>query len=422
MKHILAGLPCLLIALSPSAAGGQTLSLEAARTAAAAASPDVRLAREAVTVARGRERQAAAWQNPVLGWSHEQTSAGGQSNSQNIVALDVPLELTGQRGARVAAARLRRQAAEASLAWAMMQAEFDVTRAYALVVAADRRAALAASAAESFTEALRASEQRVSAGDQSGYAHRRLRLEAARYAVLRGDAELARRTARLNLAALIQAAGESAASEWVLSDSLRALAIPAAAESLVSVALAGRPDLRAAALEADALTESARLARRERIPVPTLTAGLKDERVLGGGPALSGFVVGVSLPLPVFDRRAGLILASDAEQRGRLAAKDALVIRITREVREAVAGVRAAAEQVELIAPRLGEEARAALASVRLAYAEGEVSLVEWLDAVRAYQESETGLAALRAELFIRHAALARAVGASPITGRGADR
>ena len=185
------------------------LSPEAAREAARRVSPDLRAAREAVAAARARERQAGAFPNPAIAYSREQTSGGGQSNSQNIAMLEQPLEIAGQRAARRDAARLRAEAATARLAAAELQLDYDVTRAYALAVAADRRATLAQQAATAFGEARTVSERRLAAGDVSGYANRRVRLEAARYAALRADALLARRTARLALASLIAASPES---------------------------------------------------------------------------------------------------------------------------------------------------------------------------------------------------------------------
>jgi len=57
-------------------------------------------------------------------------------------------------------------------------------------------------------------------------------------------------------------------------------------------------------------------------------------------------------------------------------------------------------------------ESAAALRAAQVAYDEGEISLAEWLDAVRAYQEAEVSYATLRAESLIRRAALERAIGA----------
>jgi outer membrane protein TolC len=82
-----------------------------------------------------------------------------------------------------------------------------------------------------------------------------------------------------------------------------------------------------------------------------------------------------------------------------------------REVLETADALRAAQEQLRAIGPSIQADAAVALRSAQTAYAEGEITLLEWLDTVRAYQETEATLANLRAELVIRAAALERAVG-----------
>jgi outer membrane protein TolC len=47
-----------------------------------------------------------------------------------------------------------------------------------------------------------------------------------------------------------------------------------------------------------------------------------------------------------------------------------------------------------------------------VAYREGEISLLEWLDTIRAYHEAESAYADLRSEYITRRAALERATGA----------
>lgn len=415
--------PSLIVAQQPSPT---RLTLTQAREAARAVSSEVRAARAAVAAAAGRERQAAAHPNPTLSYDREQTSASGGSNSQNIAALEQRVELGGIRGGRIDGARLRREAAEERLAAVAAQIDFETARAYALVLAADRRALLAEQASEAFDQALSVSEHRLAAGDVSGYANRRLRLEAARYATLRAEALLAQRTARLELAALV---GDSPSSitavRLELLDSLPSNTVPlsrmvngaaagvsyAASDTLVALAFATRADLRALEREVAAARADAHLAARERTPAPVFSIGFKNEQIAGIPGQGTGFIAGVSLPLPLWDRRAGTIAATDAESARRAAETDALRRRIAREVGAAYDAYAALGTQLRTLAPHVGAETSAAMRAVQVAYSEGEVTLVEWLDAVRAYQEAESGYATLRGEALIRRAELERAVG-----------
>jgi cobalt-zinc-cadmium efflux system outer membrane protein len=174
----------------------------------------------------------------------------------------------------------------------------------------------------------------------------------------------------------------------------------------------------AAEREAAAAAADARAAGRERIPVPVASAGWKTERVTTGGSRLDGFVAGIALPLPLWDRRGGAVSAARADARRRGAEVEMVRRRVMRETEEALAALHAAEEEVARLGPALGPEARAALNAAESAYTEGEIALVEWLDAVRAYHEAESVFVTLQAELHVRRAAFERATGGTLLEDR----
>jgi cobalt-zinc-cadmium efflux system outer membrane protein len=390
---------------------GRELSLQQARHLAEQVSPELASARAAVRVAEGRARQAGAFPNPVASYSREQTSGSGIETSQDIIALEQALELGGQRGARRAAARELITANQARLAGARSQLWFDVTRAYAQAVAADRRATLTDQAAQVFGEAGRVGRERLAAGDISGYEHRRIRLESARYAALRAEAGLARAKARRTLATLLSAPDRPVESQaLVLTDTIPGNRLQVSPDSMAGLALAHRPDLVALEREAAAAEAEARLARAERIPTPTLGGGYKREQAPGGG-SLDGYTAQLSLPLPLWDRRGGAVQAADAERERRQADRAALRRRTELEVREAYDAYQTLGSQLNALGSRIQEDARPGIRAAQAAYREGETSLIEWLDAVRAFHEAESTYAALAAEHTIQRATLERLTG-----------
>lgn len=390
---------------------GRDLSLSEARVLAEQASPEITAARAAVRAAEGRTRQAGALPNPIASYSREQTSGGGVTNAQDLITLEQRLELGGQRGARRAAADALRAAAEARLTATRAQIRFDVARAYAQAVAADRRAALASEAAKIFTEAGRVGRERLAAGDMSGYEHRRIRLEAARYAAQEAEAQMIRANARRSLATFLSASDRTVQPDsLVLTDTLVPSPLVVPADSLVVLALARGPELLAVQQEAGAAQAEARLARAERIPTPALAGGYKHERAPGGA-SLGGFVAQISLPLPLWDRRGGAVQAADAEAERHQANLQTLQRYTERDVRAAYESSQALATQLEVLGQRLNQDARTGLRSAQVAYREGETSLVGWLDAVRAYQEVESTQVTLWAEYVGRRAELERATG-----------
>ena len=406
------------------------LTLAEARATARRVSPDLRAAQAAVEAAEARARQAGAFPNPTLAYSHERTSRDGATNAQHIATVDQPLDVLGQRTARRDVATLRTAVARARLEATRARLDFEVARAFAHAVAAERRVALAQQMVDAFTGAQRVSGARLTAGDISGYADRRLRLEAARYAAFAAQAALARDSARISLAVLIadSATGRSAralgAARSLDRRALEAGGDPAAAgvvgsgaargslgpDSLLALAETRRAELRVARLEREAAAAEIRLAGRERLPVPVVSAGVKTERT----PEADGFrglVAGVSLPLPLWDRREGAVAAAAADTRRLDAEVDAIRRQVAREIAEAVAAAEAVEAQLAALRPRIGADTEMAVRAARVAYGEGEITLVEWLDAVRAYQEAEATYVTLQAEALIRRAALERAVG-----------
>ena len=389
------------------------LSLDEAKTIGRSSSTELQAAREAVEAARGRELQAGAFANPDLFYSTERTSGSGQTNRQQIAGIEQRIEVGGQRGARRSAATFRRRAAEARAVGVQASVDFEVARAYAHVIAADRRASLARQAAAAFTEAGRVSQRRLAAGDISVYADRRLKLEAARYAALEAEANLTRRSARITLSSLLAPSPDSLrVADVVLTDSLPTAIPSLQVEQLLAAALRNRADYQAASLESEAFAAETRLAARERIPSPLFSGGYKTEESAGVSGSLNGFAAGVSFPIPLFDRRKGAIQAASAEARRAAAERETVGRRIRREVLEAHDALTAVEQQRVLLAPQLGAPAAAALRSAQVAYNEGEITLLEWLDAVRAYHEAETAYANLVAEFLIRRATLEHVVSA----------
>lgn len=408
-------------------------SLRAAREAALRVDPAIRAAKEAVLAAAARERQAAALPNPSFAYGREQTSRTGQSNAQDIAQIEWPLDVAGQRSSRVAAARFRREAAEAGLTATVQIVDAALVRAYVEATSAEYRVQLADAASRTAAEAQRVSDERVRAGDVAAYVGRRLRLEAGRYAARRAEAVVQASTARERLALLTGVPADriavptvaptdtsGAAFSALLSAMLGAASLPMPApaetgDSLVARALAARADVLGAQLQTQAALADAQLVSRERVPMPALSAGYKGERVQSGanvpGLSLTGFVAGFSLPLPLLDRRAGAIAAADATARQIRAEADVLRRRVTGEVIDAVSALRGAEAERALLQPFTGDESRLALRAVQAAYAEGEITLTEWLEAVRAWQETELALVTLITNIAQRRVDLARAAG-----------
>jgi cobalt-zinc-cadmium efflux system outer membrane protein len=349
-----------------------------------------------------------------VSFAREQTSVNGGTNWQNIAMFGQPIEIGGQRSARQAAARHRGTAAVARLAAVEAQIDLEVGRAYALAVAADYRVARTAEAADVFARARQISADRLAEGDISGYEYRRIALEAGRYAALEAEMMLARHATRLSLATLLASSSDSIsifAAEMLLLESIATVPIDEPLDSLIALAFQRRPDLRAAGFDVEASVADMRLTSRQAVPTPTVALGFKNERAATDLGISQGFVLQVALPLPLWDRRRGATDAARAETQRVEAEREDFRRNVAREVEHAWRMLAAVTEQLDVLRPLLGADAQLALQAAGTAYAEGEISLVAWLDAVRAYHEAQSSFAILQADHVIRIMTLERAVG-----------
>jgi cobalt-zinc-cadmium efflux system outer membrane protein len=183
-------------------------------------------------------------------------------------------------------------------------------------------------------------------------------------------------------------------------------AAAAAVDALTARAATTRAELRAlqhaaerAALESDA-------ARRARLPAPTVFGGLKRADIDSG--RARGGIVGVSVSLPLFDSGRRETARWSAERARVDAERASIELQIRAEI------VRAH-ETLALRQAALAEEADAAGEELKtiaeVAYREGEVGILELLDAVRTAARARARSIDLRLDARLAQVALERAVG-----------
>jgi cobalt-zinc-cadmium efflux system outer membrane protein len=395
----------LVLAAGPaSAQDARPIGLDEALGRFAADNLELRLARSRAERAAGVARQAGAFPNPSLNATHEPLSGGGGSYSETYLTASQRLELSGSRGARSDASGRRRDAALELLRADSLRLAFEVKRAYIETLLAQERRAVTARIAGVFRTAAESASERFDAGDVSLYSLRRIRVERARYETLLADTEMEVGSAQRLLAAVVAPTG----SETRLAAApLPAATPPAVPEGVLGLAaVEGRPELAAARAEVQAEEAQARLVRAERIPDLTATGGFKRQ-----SDGLRGVFLGLSVPLPVFDRGGGAVEAADA---GLRAAEERLALtrrQLENDVLRAIEAYRTLLARAGLLTedPAGGDTDLLDMALV--AYGEGAMELVELLDAADALHEASIAEARLQASLWIAYFDLERALG-----------
>jgi len=255
--------------------------------------------------AREAERQveaASIWRfNPQLLGLAGPRLRSGETTVDWAVGAQQWLEVGGQRGDRVDAARAGALAGQARSEDAQRLLLRDVSLAFVSALYWERRAALAEENLRIAEAVERVASRRHEVGDVGG-----LEESVAALAVVRarGDEDLARAAltqVRGRLKALL---GVDAATELVPRGDLRQLGIPEATVDDVSA----RPDLRALRADIRQAEAEAELGRASR--VPNLSLGVDYFREESAGIILGT----LRIALPVFDHGQGTIAVAEARQ------------------------------------------------------------------------------------------------------------
>jgi len=317
-----AALAAGLVLGAASARGAEPLTLAAALVRAHADSPDMAAARADLDAARGRLTQAGLFpSNPTVNASGTHHRIPGATNIDNAVTVAQEVEVGGQRGLRVDAARHGVDRAERLLADRERTVDGEVRRAFAGLVAAQRRRAIDAEAATESKQLADATATRLAQGDASGLDVELARIDALkqREDATSSDVEVVRAQRRLALAI---GAPPDVTFAVTATDDPRPPTPPETA--LVARALAARPDLAAARAERDRLDGEADVARRTGlIPNPTFRGFYSHEN---GEETLAGGEV--EIPLPIWNRQQG----TETDLRGQAAAAAADVVRLERQI------------------------------------------------------------------------------------------
>jgi cobalt-zinc-cadmium efflux system outer membrane protein len=181
---------------------------------------------------------------------------------------------------------------------------------------------------------------------------------------------------------------------------------PVPVETLMTKAISTRAELRALQRRGQRTSFEAEAARKSRFPGPSLFGGVKRADAVAGRE--TGGVFGLSIALPLFDSGDHDAARWEAERARVEAERTSIEHRIRSEVNAAS----------EVFALRLGalrqEQPGAADELVQIAvvaYREGEVGILELLDAVRTAARARNRDLDLRLDARLAQITLERAVG-----------
>ncbi len=353
-------------------------------------------------------RQASAYPNPTFLVSHEPVYRDDESSSETYFNLSQPIEWPGFRRARIDAAKRLAHSAKARFHADSLQLIFELAKTYIEASGAEQQYQNVLLVNSVFQEADRDAEAQYESGEMSGYHLRRLRIERARYENRLAIAELELHRLQRRLAMLIMPENKNMrivpASKLAPAPTLLTL------EVMQKQAQANRAELVSAIAEAEAAGFSLASAKKEIMPSPIITAGYKRQSDRFGG-----LFLGTALDIPIFDRNRGSI---DAKFSRLFQAETRLILvqqQIEQDVNQAHETYTSLSKRTTLISENLLGESAQLLHSAQTSYAEGEMTLIELLDASDAFFDARSTTTKLMSHSLVAYYDLMRASGHIPL-------
>lgn len=379
---------------------GVTLSLAAAIERAFQYNPGLRAVQRDIDIAQGQRIQAGKMPNPEVSYLRE-----GQQKEQRTTTVQInqEIELGGKRAARIASAERERDIALADVASYRAGLRADVVTAFFDVLAAQERLRLAQASQELSQRATGAAARRVLAGKVSPIEETRARVAEASTKI-----ELSQSANELALAK--QRLSATWGSKVARFDQVEAPSIPVGVHPTTAELmehLPGAPQLTRARLEVERQRALSDIERARRIPNLTLSVGSKRDEQIGGRQT----VVGLAMPLPLFDRNQGNLLSAlrrtDKAQDEVVAVENKLSV----ELAQASLRLDSARGELAILQGEILPGAQNAYEAATKGFELGKFSFLDVLDAQRTLFQSKAQYIRALAESHRAAADIERIVG-----------
>ncbi len=360
----------------------KALSLDEALALAMRESPTLRAKEFERQATRANEITAALRPNPTASYLAEQFAISNSETSsrQYTVTLGQTIELGGKRQRRIESAQAATRVSGHELADLRRQVAFQVKKSFTDALVARETLALAEENLRALDQVERLQRVRAEKGDISEL--ELLRIQVQRYAFERdaADARQALRAAKIALRAV--AGADRIAEDFEVVGDLTFRDFPYAPADLYRLALANRPDLRAAEAAREKARADINLARANAWW--DITPQVEYQRI--GPDNTIGF--GFSIPIRIFDRNQGEIARTQVEAERAAAIRQAVGIQTLAEVDTALVALLTERTKVAVLRATYLPKAQQVRETVEFAYRRGGVTLLDFLDAQRTYRET----------------------------------
>lgn len=369
---------------------------------------DIAIAQRELAALEADASQAALLPNPTVEFLQE---GQDRENRSTTVQIAIPVELSGKRAARRDVAMIEVDVGRQVLSATRTKVRAEAVAVFYELYLAGERVRLARASAASAAGSSEAASRRVIAGKISPVEETRARVAEAAVQIELVQARRDWEEARLRMTAMWRDGGASFDTVAEPAEPLPALpSLPDLASRIDS-----SPALAKARLEVERRQAMARLEQARRVPDLSLLVGSKRE----GPDNRRQTILGLSLPLPLFDRNQGAVLASlrrSAKARDELAGA---AVTLRTDMARAHARLAAALQEVAIIQSDILPGAQSAADAAAKGFDLGKFSFLEVLDAQRTLFYSKSQYVKAVAEAHRAAAEIAGAVDQEVRPARG---
>ncbi|MNH94935.1 Cobalt-zinc-cadmium resistance protein CzcC precursor [compost metagenome] len=369
----------LVLLLGPGFAAGSAMTLDQALQSAFSANPELAAAQWEIGITDGERKQAGLIPNPEVSWEAEDTRRDSRTTT---VLLSQSIELGGKRGARIDVASRAQDAAGIELERRRNGLRADVIQAFSGVQTAQQRLQLSRQSLQLAEQGVRVARGRIEAGKSSP-------VEGTRAQVQLSEVRLELSRAERDQANAWQQLAQVMGAPLPMSVNVQAAAqgmpdVPPSARLLDQ--LNNTAELRLAALLIDQREASLGLEKAQRIPDLTVSVGsqyseTERERVN---------VVGLSMPIPLFNRNQGNVLAAARRADQSRDLRNATELRLRTETRTTLEQWQTANGEVLAFDQTILPAAQSAVDSATRGFEMGKFGFLDVLDAQRTLISART--------------------------------
>lgn len=366
------------------------ISLAEAQEIAFTRNWDLLAAKSGIDAAQAQLIVTREYPNPTFQWTtakigtHESSTFLGNSiwnrSYDTIFAINQLVEIAGKRGDRQRAARAAIMGARARFFDAKRTLDQGVTKAYVAAVLAGENVRILNESAGYLQHEAKIAEERYKAGDISAADRKQIEVNAEQFALQAKSAEATAVQARVAVEVLMGVPQPH--GDWVPADPLPLLVTASAPQNAPIVSLGARTDVLAAEQDLRSAEENLKLQKAIRIPDPTFSVEY-EHNPPGGGPAIDTLGIGISFPLPLWNRNGGNIKAAQAARRQSAIALDKVRAQVIADIANAETEYNEASERLRRYEGAIRPKAGSVRESVSFSYEKGAASLVDLLDAQR---------------------------------------